>query len=75
MHILLLSALLFISIALDSNGQPHLSYYLPDRITYNPDIPTPQSVIGHEVGEWHVTHDRLVSYMYAIDKVSDRVSV
>lgn len=75
MQKLLLSALLYISIAFYSNGQPHLSYYLPDRITYNPDIPTPQSVIGHEVGEWHVTHDRLVSYMYAIDKVSDRVSV
>ena len=75
MHKLLLSLHLFISIAFYSDGQPHLSYYLPDQITYNPDIPTPQSVIGHEVGEWHVTHDRLINYMRAVDRASDRVSL
>ena len=40
-----------------------LSYYLPDSFTYRQDVPTPESVIGHKVGEWHVTHDRLVNYM------------
>jgi hypothetical protein len=58
-----------------TQAQPDLSYYLPDAIKYNPDIPTPKSVIGHEVGEYHVTHDRLVSYMYALDKASDRISL
>jgi hypothetical protein len=48
---------------------------LPEGVAYNPDIPTPQSIIGHEVGEWHVTHDRLLNYMYALDKASDRVSL
>jgi len=43
-----------------------LSYYLPDSVTYNPSIPKPKDVIYHEVGEWHVTHDRLVNYMKAI---------
>lgn len=52
-----------------------LSYYLPDNVQYDKSIPTPQSVIGHEVGEWHVSHDRLVSYMYALDKASDRISL
>jgi hypothetical protein len=65
----------FLSIALCSSGQPDLSYYLPEAVNYNPEIPTPQSVIGHQVGEWHVTHDRLVNYMYALDKVSDRISL
>src|SRR5262249_38672377 len=51
-----------------------LSYYLP-KGTYDPVIPTPQSVIGHEVGEWHVTHDKLLNYMYALDKASDRISL
>ncbi|RYF80662.1 MAG: zinc carboxypeptidase, partial [Chitinophagaceae bacterium] len=32
----------------------------------NKAIPTPASVIHHEVGAWHVTHDRLVNYMQAI---------
>ncbi len=40
-----------------------LSYYLPADVRYNPAIPEPASVIRHEVGEWHITHDRLVSYM------------
>ena len=60
---------------LHSFAQADLSYYLPDGVTYNPDIPTPKSVIGHEVGEFHVTHDRLVNYMYALDKASDRISL
>jgi hypothetical protein len=43
-----------------------LSYYLPQHVSYNPSIPVPKEVIYHEVGEWHVTHDRLVNYMKAI---------
>jgi hypothetical protein len=43
-----------------------LKYYLPDSITYNPAIPKPKDIIYHEVGEWHVTHDRLVNYMKGV---------
>lgn len=43
-----------------------LSYYLPSDVTYNKLIPKPKDIIHHEVGEWHVTHDRLVNYMQAI---------
>lgn len=57
------------------SAQPDLSYYLSEKVSYDPAIPTPQSVIHHEVGEWHVTHDRLVNYMYALDKASDRISL
>jgi hypothetical protein len=56
-------------------AQVDLSYYLPDKVSFDPAIPTPQSVIGHEVGEWHVSHDRLVNYMYALDKASDRITL
>lgn len=56
-----------------SYAQP-LSYYLPNSVTYNQNIPTPKQIVGHEVGEWHITHDRLVLYMKTIDAVSDRVS-
>ncbi|ARV08093.1 zinc carboxypeptidase [Polaribacter sp. SA4-10] len=51
-----------------------LSYYLPSEV-YNSSIPTPESVIGHEVGEWHITHDKLVEYMKALAKASDRISI
>ncbi|MBA4053539.1 MAG: zinc carboxypeptidase, partial [Marivirga sp.] len=63
------------SFALSVTGQPDLSYYLPEGTKYDPSIPTPKSIIGHEVGEWHVTHDRLIAYMYALDKASDRISL
>ncbi|MBL7865913.1 MAG: hypothetical protein JNK10_13610 [Cyclobacteriaceae bacterium] len=61
--------------SLSAFSQVDLSYYLPDGITYNPSIPTPASVVGHEVGEWHISHDRLVNYMMALDKASDRISL
>jgi len=43
-----------------------LSYYLPDSVSYSAVVPKPKEIIYHEVGEWHVTHDRLVNYMKAI---------
>src|SRR5687767_1218068 len=53
-----------------------LTYYLPDSVTYNPAIPKPKDIIYHEVGEWHVTHDRLVNYMKAIAAAApDRVKL
>ena len=47
-----------------------LADYLPTDVTYDPSIPVPSSVIQHEVGEWHVTHDRLVNYMQALAKAA-----
>ncbi|MDT7833174.1 M14 family metallopeptidase [Flavobacteriaceae bacterium S356] len=53
----------------------NLSYYIPSDERYNTNIPTPKEVIGHEVGEWHVTHDKLMEYMKALAKASDRISI
>lgn len=52
-----------------------LNYYLPQGITYDKSIPTPKEVIGHEVGEWHVTHDKLMFYMQTLAKASDRITI
>ncbi|MFN9864892.1 MAG: hypothetical protein ACK55U_15930, partial [Bacteroidota bacterium] len=54
--------LLFLTSVASIFAQVELNYFLPAKIQYNPAIPTPKSVIGHEVGEWHITHDRLVNY-------------
>ncbi len=43
-----------------------LNYYLPDSVTYDQSVPKPKDIIYHEVGEYHVTHDRLVNYMKAL---------
>lgn len=53
-----------------------IRYFLPDSVSYNPAIPLPKDVIYHEVGEWHVTHDRLVNYMKAVASAApDRVKL
>jgi len=70
--LLFVAALISVSSAF---GQLSLDYYLPEGETYDPDIPTPRSVIGHEVGEWHITHDKLIAYMRTIAEVSDRVTI
>ena len=53
----------------------NLSYYLPQDINYNKNIPTPESVLGFQVGEWHVSHDKLAEYMKALAASSDRISI
>lgn len=52
-----------------------LNYYLPQHISYDQTIPKPADIIGHEVGEWHVTHDKLVYYMETLAKASDRIHI
>jgi len=71
----LLSSLFILLTAALSFAQVDLAYYLPEGVSYNAAIPTPQSVTGHEVGEWHISHDRLVTYMQALDAASDRISL
>lgn len=52
-----------------------LDYYLPEDISYNPQIPTPQNVLGFIPGEWHVSHDRLLMYMNKLAEVSPRIQI
>ncbi len=52
-----------------------LSYYLPQDVQYNPSVPTPEAFLGWQVGDWHVSHDLLVSYMRELDRVSDRMEI
>ena len=65
----------FLSVFLQAQNQLELSYHLPQNLTYNASIPTPESIIGHKVGEWHVTHDKLVLYMKSLAKASPRITI
>ncbi len=71
-----LFALLLVSFC-SMHGQEtaSLDYYLPQDVSYDPNIPKPKDIIGHEVGEWHVTHDKLVFYMQTLADASDRISI
>jgi hypothetical protein len=56
-------------------AQVELTYYLPSEIEYRKDIPTPASVLGFQVGEWHVSHDKLVQYVATLAAASDRIAI
>ena len=64
-------------IGITATAQQNLSldYYLPKNTTYDPSIPTPQSVLGFVPGKWHVSHDKLVSYMTTLAQVSSRITI
>lgn len=66
--------LLFMTFSLSAQ-KVDLRYYIPGDERYNTSIPTPKEIIGHEVGEWHITHDKLVEYMKALAASSDRISI
>jgi hypothetical protein len=70
----LLFLFLFVSFSMSAQ-KVDLFYYLPIDVKYNQSIPTSASVIGHEVGEWHITHDKLVTYMKVLSASSDRIAI
>ena len=50
-----------------------LDWYLPDGVTYDAEFPKPASVLGWEVGTWHVRHDQLVRWFERVAEASPRV--
>lgn len=52
-----------------------LARYLPAGTSHDPAVPTPASVLGWELGTWHVRHDHLVHYMAALAERSPRVEL
>ncbi len=58
-----------------SYAQPKdLNYYLP-QIKYDSSIPTPEEFLGYQIGEWHISHDQLVSYCKELARLSDRIAL
>ncbi|MEO1051105.1 MAG: M14 metallopeptidase family protein [Bacteroidota bacterium] len=72
---IIFSILTGLLIAPKAISQVDLNYYLPQDVSYDANIPTPESIVGHQVGEWHISHDKLVNYMYALADASDRITI
>ena len=53
-------------------AQENLNYFLPEDVTFNSDIPTPEDYFNQQIGEWHLTHDQILSYAKEIARTSDR---
>jgi hypothetical protein len=58
-----------------SQNQTELSYFFPDNLTFDPNIPTPEEFFGFQLGEWHLRHDQLVQYLYELARVSPRIQI
>lgn len=58
---------------MQAQKQP-LTYFLPN-ISYDPAIPTPEQVLGYQIGEWHATHDQVLLYMRTLAQSSDKVKI
>ncbi len=72
-----LSLILLLLSIITVNGQTKvdLTYYLPATVSYNPAIPTPESILGYQVGEWHPSHDQIVNYLTVLSKSSNRIKL
>lgn len=71
----LFSFLTFCSILFTTTlAQQPLTYFLPD-ISYDQSIPTPEAFFGHQIGEWHLSHDKQYMYLRALAAASDRVEL
>lgn len=62
----------FSSVELAKEGAA-VEAYLPE-VAYDSDVVKPEEVMGHPIGKWHVTHDKLVMVMKEIAETSDRVT-
>lgn len=71
--ILLLTVFILSTTTLFSQKK-ELTYYLPD-INYDKNIPTPEQFLGHQIGEWHISHDQLVAYMRTLAELSPRITL
>ena len=67
---------LFCANLFSQNLNQNLDYYFSElNFIADENIPTPHEILGFNVGEWHVSHDKLLSYMFELEKVSDRVKL
>ena len=47
----------------------------PSSVRYDPAIPTPASVLGHDLGDEPVRHHQLIAYITRVAALSDRLSL
>ncbi|MFD2517896.1 M14 family metallopeptidase [Salinimicrobium flavum] len=73
MNKILFSLILLLSLQLTAQEDLDLSYYLPQDVSYNDEIPKPQDILGYIPGEWHANHDQVVNYMNTLAEASPRI--
>ncbi len=54
---------------------PNTTLSWPGTTSYDPSIPTPKEVFGHDIGERHTIPSQVVQYFEAVAAASDRVTL
>lgn len=64
--------LLIFGILFKTAAQERLSYFLPENVTYDSEITTPEEFFNQQMGEWHLTHDQVLNYIKEMARQSNR---
>jgi len=67
--------LVLLSFSMQAQEAITLDYYLPKDVTYNLAIPTPKSILGFELGEWHTDYNQVLNYVQSIALASNRIKI
>ena len=51
-----------------------IGYFFPEGESFDPAIPSPEEFLGYSIGSFHTRHDRIVSYMQELARLSDRAT-
>ena len=70
-----LLVLFFLYIPLVIFSQEYKDYFLPLDEKYNTNIPKPNEILGFNIGEWHINHDKLVNYLTKLSKSSKKIKL
>jgi len=56
-------------------SQVDKDYFLPTNEKYNDDIPKPKEILGFNVGDWHINHDKLIDYLTKLSESSKKIKI
>ena len=66
---------LLLNNSLNLFSQEDITYFLPQDEKLNDDIPTPSEILGFNIGDWHLNHDKLIDYMTKLSKSSNKIKI
>jgi hypothetical protein len=50
-------------------------YFFPKDVRFNPNIPTPEQVLGYEIGTWHSDYSQVYHFAQTIAAASPRIQL
>ena len=56
-------------------SQVDKDYFLPTNEKYNDSIPKPKEILGFNVGDWHINHDKLIDYLTKLSESSKKIKI